>query len=135
MEENKEELIDQKQLAEDIASKIKYTFLDFFLVKPLDPIKVKKEFSVPVDTTVKKDENGIEAQDFKEVSTEVKEVDSDFRQGVVVKVPMYYNDREEKDKHVNVGDIVVFKDTAGQWFDLVKNTRLLREYDILGVVK
>ena len=46
MEEEK--IIDQTVLAEDLSSKIKYDFIDFFLVKPLDPVKVKKEFSTPV---------------------------------------------------------------------------------------
>ena len=55
-----DKIIDQSPLAEDISKSIKYNFLDFFLVKPLDPIKVKKEFSVPVDTTIRKDEDGIE---------------------------------------------------------------------------
>ena len=65
MEEEK--IIDQSVLAEDVASQIKYQFLDFFLVKPLDPIKVKKEFSTPVAKTEPvKDDNGIEAQDFDE---------------------------------------------------------------------
>lgn len=133
-----EKLIDQSVLAEDVASQIKYQFLDFFLVKPLDPVKVKKEFSTPVDTTVRKDENGIEAQDFKEVMTEVKEVDSDYRRGVVLKRPLYYVDSEKNDNvytNINVGDIVIFRDTAGLRFDLLKDSRLLRQYDILGIEK
>lgn len=137
MEEEK--LIDQSVLAEDVAGQIKYQFPDFFLVKPLDPVKVKKEFSTPVDTTVRKDENGIEAQDFKEVMTEVKEVDSDYRRGVVLKRPLYY---EMPDcnligtvSEIKVGDIVVFRDTVGLRFDLLKDSRLLRQYDILGIEK
>lgn len=133
-----EKLIDQSVLAEDVASQIKYQFLDFFLVKPLDPVKVKKEFSTPVDTTIRKDENGIEAQDFKEVMTEVKEVDSDYRRGVVLKRPLYYIDSEKNDNvytNINVGDVVIFRDTAGLRFDLLKDSRLLRQYDILGIEK
>ena len=42
---DEEKLIDQSVLAEDVSSKIKYEFRDFFLIKPLDPVKVKKEFS------------------------------------------------------------------------------------------
>ena len=40
-----EKLIDQTKLAEDVSSKINYEFRQHFLVKPLDPVKVKKEFS------------------------------------------------------------------------------------------
>lgn len=132
-----EKLIDQSPLAESVAENIKYEFLDFFLVKPLDPVKVKKEFTTPVDTTVKKDENGIEAQDFKEVMTEVKEVDSDYRRGIVLKRPLYYLAEENKmlgtPSEINVGDVVIFRDPAGLRFDLLKDSRLLRMFDILGV--
>lgn len=128
------EIMDQAELAQSVSDQIKYTFMDYFLVKPLDPIKVKKEFSKPVSTgTPVEDANGIKAEDFDTVETEVKEVDSDYRKGVVIKRPMYYENREEK--HINVGDIVIFKDTAGLRFDLIKDSRLLREYDIIGLEK
>ena len=132
MEENK--IIDQSPLAEDVANMISYEFFDFFLVKPLDPIKVKKEFSKPVSNGTSKDENGIEAEDFDKVETEVKEVDSDYRRGVVIKCPTYYDEPGAK-MHANVGDVVIFRDTAGLRFDLVKDSRLLRLYDILGTVE
>jgi hypothetical protein len=133
----KEEIIDQSPLAESVAENIKYEFLDFFLVKPLDPVKVKKEFSTPVDTTIRKDENGIEAQDFKEVMTEVREVDSDYRRGIVLKRPLYYLAEDNKmlgtPSEINVGNVVIFRETAGLRFDLLKDSRLLRMFDILGV--
>ena len=95
--EDKEQLIDQSVLAEDVSEKIKYSFFDIFLVKPLDPVKVKKEFSKPVPTgTPVEDANGIEAQDFDSVETEVKEVDSDFRRGVVLKRPMWMETPREE---------------------------------------
>lgn len=129
---DEEKIIDQSALAQSIADRIKYVFFDHFLVKPLDPVKVKKEFSTPVDTTVRKDENGIEAQDFKEVSTEVKEVDSDYRKGVVITVPPY-TASQEGEETIHTGDIVIFRDTAGLRFDWIKDSRLIRRYDILGV--
>lgn len=133
MDENKD-LIDQSQLAQDVAERIPYSFFDFFLVKPLEPIKVKKEFSKPVSNGTSKDENGIEAEDFDKVETEVKEVDSDYRRGVVIKCPTYYDEPDAKIQ-ANVGDVVIFRDTAGLRFDLVKDSRLLRLYDILGTVE
>ena len=137
MEEEK--IIDQSVLAEDVASQIKYQFLDFFLVKPLDPIKVKKEFSTPVAKTEPvKDDNGIEAQDFDEVTTEVKEVDSDYRRGIVLKRPLYYENADDNNNvylNIKIGDTVIFRDTAGLRFDLLKDSRLLRQYDILGIEK
>jgi co-chaperonin GroES (HSP10) len=133
------EVIDQSALAESVSEKIKYSFLDYFLIKPLEPIKVKKEFTKPVSTgTPVKDANDIEAQDFDNVETEVKEVDSDYRRGVVIKRPHYYEVESEdtaRRKNINVGDIVIFREAAGLRFDLVKDSRLLRLYDILGVVE
>lgn len=122
--------IDQAALAEDVAKHIKYLFFDYFLVKPLEPVKVTKEFSKPVSTGEAEDKNGVKAQDFDSVETEVKEVESDYRKGVVIKRPSYY-DKED----IKVGDVVLFKDIAGLRFDLVKDSRLLRLFDIIGVEK
>lgn len=133
MEENK--IIDQSELAQSVGDQIKYSFFDYFLVKPLDPIKVTKEFSKPVSTTAAvKDDNGVEAQDFDKVETEVKEVDSDYRKGIVIKCPTYYDEPGAK-MHAQVGDVVIFRDAAGLRFDLIKDSRLLRLYDILGIEK
>lgn len=132
-----EEKVDQSVLAEDLSEKIKYSFLDYFLIKPLDPIKVKKEFSKPVPTgKPTKDKDGIEAQDFDKVETEVKEVDSDYRRGIVLKRPLYYDNSKEElgAAEIKIGDTVIFRDTAGLRFDLLKDSRLLRSFDILGKV-
>lgn len=131
MEDN-DKIIDQSQLAQDVADQIKYNFFDYFLVKPLEPVKVMKEFSKPVSKGTTKDADGIEAEDFDKVETEVKQVDSDYRKGVVIKCPTYYGEPGAK-VHAQVGDIVIFRDTAGLRFDLVKDSRLLRLYDILGI--
>ena len=45
----KEKIIDQSLVAESVAEKIPYDFVDSFLVKPLDPIKVMKQFNKPVE--------------------------------------------------------------------------------------
>jgi len=133
------EIMDQAELAQSVSDQIKYVFMDYFLVKPLDPIKVKKEFSKPVSTgTPVEDANGVEAQDFDSVETEVKEVNSDYRKGVVIKRPTYYDIPSDDDstlRDIKVGDIVIFRDAAGLRFDLVKDSRLLRLYDILGIEK
>lgn len=138
MEEEK--MIDQSELANSVAEKIPYEFLDMFLVKPLDPIKVMKEFSKPVaKDQAKVDENGINAVDFDEVETEVKEVDSDYRKGIVLKLPMSYITQlaENKEKYcltpIKVGNIVIFRERSGQFFDLVKDSKMIRYYDIVAI--
>lgn len=136
MEENKN--IDQSLLANDISNKINYEFLDCFLVKPLDKIKVKKEFTKPVsDKKPKKDKNGIEAIDYDKVETEVKEVDSDFREGIVLKVPRQYKQYMQKEElgttPIHVGDTVVYREAAARYFDLLKDSHMIKSYDIIAV--
>ena len=138
MEEDK--IIDQSQLANDVSDKINIDMKCQFLVKPLDPIKVKKEFSKPVatDNKPKIDENGVEAVDYDKVETEVKEVESDFRKGVVLKVPFEYsrnigNNKDWEEMEIKVGDIIIYYNKYAQWFDLLKDTQLVSGHDILGI--
>lgn len=137
MEEEK--IMDQSQLAEDLSKKIQYDFAKSFLVKPLDPIMIKKEFDKPVvkDDTPKKDENGVEAVDYDKVETEVKEVESDYRKGVVLKIPFEYRRQMDEEKFpampIKVGDILVYKATYAKWFDLLKDTHLVSQFDIVAI--
>lgn len=137
--DTEEKKVDQSPLAEDLSNKIKYEFAEQFLVKPLEKIKVKKEFQVPVSKTdkPKKDKNGIAAVDYDEVKTEVKEVDSEFRKGIVLKIPFKYtawsNDKDCGDTFpISVGDTIVYKDRFATYFDLLKDTQLVKHYDIVG---
>ena len=113
MEEEK--IIDQTQLAEDLSSRIKYEFRQMFLVKPLEPVKVKKKISEPVvkDTKPKEDKDGIKAVDYDEVKTEIKEVDSDYTRAVVLKLPYEYTHPYDEIKihqmPIKVGDIIIYK--------------------------
>lgn len=136
MNENNEQLIDQTPLAEEVSEKIPYEFQDYFLVKPLEAIKVTKEFTKPNPKSEEKtDKDGIEAVDFDDVITEVKEVNSDYRKGVVLKVPRsFYVDKNIGDS-IKVGDIVLFSETCGKWFDLLKDSKLIRYYDIIAIEK
>ena len=99
---DEEKIIDQSQLAESISEKIKMEFSDLFLVKPLAPIKVVKEFSKLPNTAPTKDKEGVEAIDVDKVETETKEVDSDYRKGVIIKIPFCYKANKEEWKGVTV---------------------------------
>lgn len=135
---NEDKLIDQTELAKSVAEKIHYEFKDAILVKPLDPIKVTKEFTKPVNVEkeAKKDDNDVEAVDY-EVETETKEVESEYKKGVVLKVGTIYQNRMNDEKYfeypVSVGDIIVFR--SGKYFDLVKDTMLVYAFDIIGKEK
>lgn len=140
MEEDK--IIDQSELAQDVSNKIEYDFVDYFLVKPLDVVKVTKAFTKPVSENIaKKDENDVAAIDYEKTETEVKEVDSDFRKAIVLKVPHTYSAQEEDDDrkaylpNISVGNVVVFRDRAGLYFDLLKDSKLIKYYDIIAIVK
>lgn len=132
--DDKERIIDQSQLAEDLSSKIHFEMTQSFLVKPLDPIMVKKEFSEPVGDTPT-DKDGVEAVDYKEVKTEVREVESDYKRGVVLKVPYEYTQMMNTDKYqaqpIKIGDIIIYK--YGKWFDVLKDTQLVKSYDIVAI--
>ena len=133
-----EKLIDQSQLAEDLSSKIKYDFRNYFLVKPLDPVKVKKEFTEPVakDSTPKKDKDGVEAVDYDDVKTEIKEVDSDYTRAVVLKLPYEQThpyDAKTPQMEIKLGDVVIYKNRRSMDFDLLKDSQLVALYDIIAV--
>lgn len=134
--EKENTIIDQSQLAESIAEKIQYEFTDTFLVKLLDPIMVKKEFSKPVsNNTATKDKNGVSAVDFDKVETEVREVESDFRKAVVIKLPMSYMRMKDRPYDINVGDVILMKNVSGRRFDLLKSSKLIYYYDIMAKCK
>lgn len=130
MEDKK--IIDQTKLAEDIAAKIDYEFTDLFLVKKLDPIKVKKEFSKPIPS--KKQKNG-DIIDYDKVETEVKEVDSDYAKGVVIKVPMTYKADTNRREDIQVGNVIVFKPGLAQTFDWLKDSVLISRFGIIAIQK
>lgn len=133
------ENVDQSVLANDISDKIEYDFIDMFLVKPLDVVKVTKSFMKPVsEKKATVDENNVEAVDYDTVETEVKEVDSDFRKGIVLKIPHTYSSDTNANGNlpkINIGDVVVFRERSGWHFDLLKDSKLIKYYDIIAVVK
>lgn len=137
--EDDEKMIDQAAVAESVGNKIKYSFSDYFLVKPLDPIKVKKEFTkLPDNKKPVKDANGVEAVNVEnsEIETEVKEVDSDYRKAVVLKTPFYYEKTLMENPNmmkIKVGDVILYKENRSMWFDLIKDSQLVKIYEITAV--
>lgn len=136
-----EKLIDQSRLANDVSKKIPYEFVDQFLVKPLDKIMVKKEVTELPNSKPVKDENGIEAVEG-EPKTEVKEVESDYRKGIILKLPISYQLTLNKESetgqymaHYEIGDIIVYKTGTVTKFDLVKDSVLIKGYAITAIVK
>ena len=138
--ENKDiEIMDQTALAESVSDKVKFQMLKQFLVKPLDPIMVEKEFSTPVAKPETKDDNGIEASDYDEVTTEIKTVESDYRKAVVIKIPIEYERLMKDEKfpapEIKVGDIIIYRARVQVYFDLLKDTQIVAPYDIIAIEK
>lgn len=117
-------------LALSIADKINFEVLKDVLVKPLEPIKIKKQFTVPV-TDKKAKDDGIEVNDYKETKTEIREVESNFAKGVVLKVPIDSN----AEFPYAIGDTVVYNKRFSVEFDLFKNSVLVKPYDIVAIEK
>ena len=130
---------DNTKVAESVSEHIKFETLRNFLVKPLDPVMVKKEFSTPVpnnDNPVK-DDNGIEATNYDNVKTEIKEVESDYRKGIVIKVPLEYqramNDEKFPTTPIKVGDTIIYRDRNATWFDQLKDSQIIDSYSIFAI--
>lgn len=126
---------DDHKIAEDLNKKVTYTFMRQFLVKPLPLKKVKKEFSTPVTKDVTK-KDGVEAADYDDVKVETKEVDSDWREGVVIKVPVEYQKLMDNKTVESIipGDTIIYRDRCAQYFDLYKDSQLVSPYDIIAKV-
>lgn len=133
------ENVDQVKVAETVSEHIQFETLRTFLVKPLDPIMVKKEFSKPIPKDTTKDNNGIEATDYDEVETEIKEVESDYRKAIVIKVPLDYqramNDEKFPAAPIRVGDTIIYKAGAARWFDQLKDSQIIDSFSIFAIEK
>lgn len=110
-----------KEIVESL--KIGYKFEKDILVKPLPTIMVEKVVTKQV-LTGEKDEEGNNLYDTKE---EKEQVESNFETGVVLSLPIGYTG------NVNVGDTVVYNRKFAIDFDLYKNSKLVKAYDIIAI--
>lgn len=116
-------------LAQSVADNIEYRFLRDVLVKPMPPIMITREFEVPVvKDTVK--EEGEEINEYEETKKEVREIESAFAMGIVLKIPKKVGDL---DWDFKVGDTVVFNKRFSVEYDLIKDSRLVKPYDIVSI--
>ncbi len=118
-------MIDTKKILDSIKDKIPYEPIDDrILIKPLKQKTIKKAFKVPT-----KVENNLVEAERQEVETkeEVREVPTNCQLGVVLKV-----DRNSSNLQFTEGDIIVYPTNAGMAFELFKDSRLLKRYEILG---
>ena len=108
-----------------VIKSLEYAPVKDILVKPLDTIKVTKEMVEQVPTG-ERDEDGFEKY---ETKTEVKEVISDFRKGIILAMPI------EWEGDFKVGNLIVYPSKFAKDFDLFKDSQLVKPYDVVALVK
>lgn len=114
----------EDKVLETVVNGIEWKMIKDVLVKPLDPIMVTKEFTEQVPNG-KVDENGFNEYD---VQTETKEVESDWATGIVLQIPSNLTDTVYK-----VGDTVAYNKKFAMYFDLFKDSQIVKPYDIIAV--
>ena len=114
----------EDKVLETVVNGIGWGMLKDVLIKPLPPTMVTKEFIEQIPNG-KVDENGFNEYDTK---TETKEVESDWATGIVLQIPSHLTDIKFK-----VGDTVAYNKKFAMYFDLVKDTQLVKPYDIIAV--
>lgn len=128
--EDANEQVDQVVLAQSVSDNIKYEMVKDVLVKPLEPIKVVREFKVPVVESTEEqatNEEG-EALEYKKVETKTEEVESVYRKGIILKLPVSYTEDVYK-----IGQTVVYNGRFAAEFDLLKDSQLVKLYDIIAI--
>lgn len=116
----------EDEVLKTVLEGLKYEPLKDILIKPLEPIKFNKEVTEMVPTD-EKDEDGFIKY---ETKTETKEVESEWREGIVLAIPTNMKDIEFK-----AGDTVVYHGKFSKEFDLFKTSVLVKPYDIVAIKK
>jgi len=121
---------DNKQLAKDLSIKIEYTPMDDrILVKPMKPVMVTKEFPV-----LDKEPSNLDEAEQTEPKFEKRKVEANIQKGIVIKLGTEYADEDvpKRLRNLEVGDTVFYPRTAGMPFELLKDAKLLRRYELVG---
>lgn len=116
----------EDKVLETVLEGLKYIPLKDVLIKPLPPIKLTKEVTEAVGTG-EKDVDGYEKFDTK---TETKEVESEWREGIILTIPEHI--KEDTTLGFSVGDTVVYNKKFAKEFDLFKDSVLVKSYDIIA---
>jgi len=101
------------------------------LVKPLDPVKIEKEFTELDESKNKNKKKGMEGDTMDTKKTK-KTVNANVRKGVVLALPQM-EEAEKARFPIEVGDAIVYYDRSSmQTFDLYRDSLLMNKYEILG---
>ena len=129
-------MANNKELAESIALKIPYQPMDDrILVKPLKTIMVTKELPVETGEQIA----NVEEAEKTERKLEKRKVPSNIQKGIIIKLGREYTEVDENGEYkknpekLEIGDVVLFPHYAGQPFELFKDSKIFRRYELVGV--
>lgn len=113
----------EDKVLETVINGLEYAPLKDILIKPLDPIMITKEVTEAVGTG----ERDIDGYEKFEQKTEVKEVESEWRTGIVLFIPESLQVTD-----FVVGDTIAFNKKFAKDFDLFKDSQLVKPYDCVA---
>lgn len=123
-------MVDNKTLAQEISKKIPYELTDDrILVKPLKPVMVTK--LLPVAPASQAGKTVAEIESAEPAEPQKQKVEANMRRGIIVKLGREYT--EKNPEGYEVGDVVIYPTYAGVNFELFKDTRTLRRYEVIAV--
>ena len=115
-------------IAQSINDGLKYSFLKDLLVKPLPPQMIEKVVTTQIPTG-ETDEAGFNLYETKE---EIKSEEADYREGVVISLP---STLDPSTLGFGIGDTVVFHKRYPAYFDLFRDSMIIKPYDVIAVIK
>ena len=122
------ENVSNDKLIEIVLENLEYAPVKDILVKPLDPIMIKRVMNVPFETE-ELDEDGKPIMDMRQ---EEREIESVFRKGIVLALPT----NSAFDENIKVGSTIVFNSKFNSIeFDLFKDSMLVKPFDVLAICK
>ena len=115
-------------IAQSINDGLKYSFLKDLLVKPLPVQMIDKVVTTQIPTG-ETDEAGFNLYETQE---EIKSEEADYREGIVISLP---STLDPSTLGFGIGDTVVFHKRYPAYFDLFKDSMIIKPYDVIAVIK
>ena len=115
-------------IAQSINDGLKYSFLKDLLVKPLPVQMIEKVITTQIPTG-ETDEAGFNLYETQE---EIKSEEADYREGIVISLP---STLDPSTLGFGIGDTVVFHKRYPAYFDLFRDSMIIKPYDVIAVIK
>lgn len=124
-------MADNKKLAQDIASKVTFEPMDDrILVKPLKPVMLTKLLPTPPKV---QSQSLDEVENSEPTEPTKQKIEANIQKGIILKLGTEY--KTVNTQGFEVGDTIYFWKSSGIPFDLLKDSRLLKRYEVLAIEK